>query len=106
MRREAAERRALVITPQPAPPDAVNTTGASRPRGAAAGATRGSDQRRAQLSERLGENRRARVRRCLEGSCGETTETAMRCMGVGGVECRNTLHGVSCAQLSRGLAAL
>ena len=108
LRQEAAERRALLDTPprQPATPDALSTAGASRPRGAAAGATRGSDQRRAQLSERLSENRRAQVRRCLEGSCGETTETAMRCIGVGGFGCKNTLHGVGCAQLSRGLAAL
>ena len=30
----------------------------------------------------------------------------MRCIGVGGVLCTSTLHGVSCAQLPRGLAAL
>ena len=108
LRQEAADRRAPLDTlpRQPATPDALSTAEASRPRGAAAGATRGSDQKRAQLSERLSANRRARVRRCLEGSCGETTETAMRCIGVGGVRCTSTLHGVGCAQLPRGLAAL
>ena len=108
LEQEAAERRAPLNTPpsQPVTPDPMSTALAGRPRGDAAGVTRGSDQKRAQLSERLGANRRARVRRCLEGSCGETTETAMRCIGVGGVRCTSTLHGVSCAQLPRGLAAL
>jgi hypothetical protein len=84
----------------------MSTAVVGRPRGGAAGVNRGSDQKRAQLSERLSATRRARVRRCLEGSCDETTETAMRCIGVGGVRCTSTLHGVGCAQLPRGLAAL
>lgn len=103
--REAAERRASLGAPpsQDVTPEPMSTAVAVMPSRGAAGVKRGSDQKRTQLSERLSENRRARVRRCLEGGCGETKATAMRCVGVEGVRCTSTLHGVSCVQLPRGL---
>ncbi len=70
--REAAERRASLGAPpsQDVTPEPMSTAVAVMPSRGAAGVKRGSDQKRAQLSERLSENRRARVRRCLEGGCG------------------------------------
>ena len=67
---------------------------------------RDSEQRRVQLLERLSANRRERVRRCLQGKCGVTHEVAMQCVGVGGVRCTSRLHGVACAQLSKGTASI
>ena len=68
----------------------------------------GSDQRRNQLGEQLSEARRSMVQRCLDGRCGVTTEVPMTCMGPGrgAPECGAVLHGVACAQFSRGIASL
>ena len=77
--------------------------------GAASAATirTGSDQRRVQLRDRISDERRARVRRCLEGRCGCVGEPVMVCLGgPPGSPCPATLHGVSCAQLTKGHASL
>ena len=67
----------------------------------------GSEQRRVQLRERVGEPRRLRMRACVEGRCAVTDEVPMVCLGsVGGVPCPARLHGQRCAQLTRGHAAL
>ena len=68
----------------------------------------GSDQRRAQLAEQTGPARVAMVRCCLEGRCGVTSETPMTCIGpgAGAAPCGATLHGVTCAQLARGVTTL
>ena len=65
----------------------------------------GSDQRRAQLREALGPSRRLMIRACLAGKCGRTDadEKPMVCMGEG---CHARLHGVFCAQISRGFASV
>lgn len=63
----------------------------------------GSDQRRAQLTAMVSDRRLAMVRRCLGGECAEEHEPVMRCRGR---DCTVTLHGVACAQLSSGFAAL
>ena len=116
MAREAAEAAAtaLAITM------AASTTGAAETCcGVAATSERategvpqrpvrcGSSQRRTQLGERIGEARRLRVRQCLEGRCGVHSEVPMVCLGVvDGAPCPARLHGVQCAQLTRGQAAL
>ena len=69
----------------------------------AAPARTGSDQRRAQLRAMVSDRRLAMVRCCLDGRCSETEEAVMRCRGR---DCRITLHGVACAQLSSGFASL
>jgi len=57
--------------------------------------------------ERVSEARRERCRLCIAGRCGVEGEEQMVCLGViGGQRCTARLHGVSCAQLTRGLAAL
>ena len=67
----------------------------------------GCAQRKAQFRERIGPNRRERVRLCLAGRCGETTEVQMVCLGrVDGEPCPATVHGVACAQLKKGHASL
>ena len=60
----------------------------ARPTDAAVSRT-GSDQRRAQLSAKVGDARRERIRLCLAGRCGVVDEVQMRCSGmVGGLPCR------------------
>ena len=63
----------------------------------------GSDQKRAQLTAMLGDRRLQRVRCCLDGKCDEKEEEVMHCTGRG---CSVTLHGVACAQMTAGFAAL
>ena len=69
----------------------------------------GSDQRRQQLKERIGEERRARLCACLSGQCGFTDvdEAPMMCVGrINGAPCPARLHGRKCAQITKGHAAL
>ena len=67
----------------------------------------GSDQRRAQFADRISAAARARVRRCLAGECGECREQPMVCLGtIGGSPCPARLHGMRCAQITKGHAAL
>ena len=67
----------------------------------------GCAQRKAQFRERIGVNRRERVRQCLAGRCGEAGEVRMVCLGrVDGEPCPATLHGCACAQLKKGHASL
>ena len=67
----------------------------------------GSDQRRAQLRAEMSDQRLASFARCLAGQCGVSDETPMICLGtVGGVPCSSRVHGVRCAQISKGHASL
>ena len=61
----------------------------------------GAELRAIQLDERFGPARRSKVRLCLEGRCGRPEPYDMRCLG-----CHRQLHGVTCAELSRGFASL
>ena len=67
----------------------------------------GSDQRRAQFAAEMSDARLGAFARCLRGECGECTETPMICLGkVNGVACTARVHGVHCAQISKGHASL
>ena len=61
----------------------------------------GSDQRRVQLAASISLGRRLRVRACLAGTCGVEGEEQMECLS-----CDARLHGVSCAEISRGFASV
>ena len=61
----------------------------------------GSDQRRAQMASHLSLNRRLRIRACFAGTCGVTDEAPMECL-----TCDSRLHGVSCAEITRGFASV
>ena len=63
--------------------------------------TAGAELRSVQMEERFGDERRARVRECIEGRCGRTDPKDMRCLG-----CECEMHGVLCASISRGFASL
>ena len=67
----------------------------------------GSAQRKQQLQDRIGPDRRMRVQTCLEGGCGLIDEPQMICLGrVNGAPCPARLHGRKCAQLTKGHASL
>ena len=66
------------------------------------GAAAGSIQRRAQLSEKLGDARVELVMRCINGACDVTGETPKPCLG----GCGRTLHMLECARVGKGYAAL
>ena len=91
---------------------AAGAEAAERARVAQAVARDGSDQRRAQLASSISSRRCERVRACIEGRCGEDgTETPMVCLGTalgvaGGAPCPARLHGVRCAEITKGHASL
>ena len=62
----------------------------------------GSIQRRAQLDEKLSEARVGLVMRCIQGTCGVTTEAPTLCLG----GCGRGLHMLECARVGKGYAAL
>mmetsp|Transcript_66296 Transcript_66296/g.198036 ORF Transcript_66296/g.198036 Transcript_66296/m.198036 type:complete len:2091 (+) Transcript_66296:2828-9100(+) len=87
----------------PRPPEGT----ADRPAGAGTLPRTGSDQRRSQLRERTSQARVESFTRCLDGCCGVTDEAPMRCYGTrGGGACTATVHGMRCAQISKGFASL
>ena len=56
------------------------------------------------MMERVSAARRARVRLCLQGACGCEGEPTMVCRGKPG--CQARIHGMACAQISKGHAEL
>ena len=66
----------------------------------------GCDQYRQQLKGTISAERKARVCACLSGQC-TVIEDPMVCLGrVDGNPCGARLHGVGCAQLTKGHASL
>ena len=63
-----------------------------------------ASQRQVQMVEKLSEQRRLLVRRCLAGDCehARSDEARMTCVG----SCGRSLHGVACAQLAHGHAVI
>ena len=86
---------------------ALRVGSAENPAGASAVARTGSDQRRAQQAAALSDARRGAFRACLAGECSESHEQPMVCLGsFGGGSCTARVHGVRCAQISKGHASL
>ena len=63
----------------------------------------GSELTVQQMSDKVSDARRGRVRACLRQECGECDEAPMVCRGlVDGYPCPSRLHGRQCAQLTKG----
>jgi hypothetical protein len=63
------------------------------------------NQRMIQMDESLSEARRLMIRTCIEGNCehaNQAGDDTMTCVGT----CHRKLHGIRCAQLSKGHAQL
>ena len=98
---EAAEASTSLAARGDGSPDPVSEGAPRRP------IRTGSDQRRAQFADPVSVAARERARKCLAGECGECRETPMVCLGeVDGAPCPARLHGVRCAQITKGHAAL